>query len=64
MFTCPEPTAVFAVFNRHAVWRLSQELAEILEPARGTEPLPCSFQFSCRLFVSVQVDRIMAYIHA
>jgi hypothetical protein len=64
MFTCPEPTAVFAVFNRHAVWRLRQELAKILEPARGVEPLPYTFQISSRLSVSVQVDRIMAYIHA
>jgi hypothetical protein len=39
MFTCPEPTAVFADFDLHAVWRLSQELAEILKPASGVEPL-------------------------
>src|SRR5690349_1430364 len=62
MFTCPEPTTIYAVFYRHAVWRLSQELAEILEPTRGAKPLPCSFHSSCRQFVSVQVDRIMAYM--
>ena len=64
MFTCPEPTAVFADFDRHAVWRLSQELAEILEPASGVEPLPYTFQISCRLFVSVRLCPTMAYFLA